>query len=82
MGRLMCLCGNILSDVSSPSINKGWMLKDSDLEIDNVDPIEDGVDLWECHECGSIAFGNNQDASVKWFTPHSGQYEKLCVEDD
>lgn len=78
MGKLNCPCGNQLSDVGDPSRNKGWVLRDIDLEKDNVDPIGDGVDLWECHDCGRIAFGNNIDSTVKWFLPESGKPEKIC----
>jgi len=83
MSNLNCPCGNQLSDVGVPSRNKGWMLRDIDIEDNPAikgrpDPISDGVDVWECDECGRIAFGNNTDNTMKWFIPESGNYEKLC----
>jgi len=78
MGKLRCPCGSQLSNVISPSRNNGWLLRDVDLEKENADPIGDGVDVWECFDCGRIAFGNKKDNAVKWFSPDSGKPEKIC----
>ena len=73
MGKLNCSCGSQLSDVADPSHSKGWLLRDIDLEIEDVDPIVDGVDVWECHNCGRLAVGNNDDRKVKWYLPENGE---------
>ena len=78
MARLKCPCCNVLSNVSCPSKNNGWFLRDVDVESDKPkDPICDGQDVWECNKCGRIGF--SVDNSVKWFTPDSGKYESICA---
>ena len=74
MARLKCKCGNVLSNVSYPSKNNGWFLRDVDVY---KDPIDDGSEVWECNKCGRIGFTINN--SVKWFTPDSGKYESICA---
>lgn len=76
MGELQCLCGKALSNVSCPSPNNAWLLRDFDIKDaknwDACNIIENGRDVWECHKCGRIAIGNCFNASVKWYRPEDG----------
>jgi hypothetical protein len=69
VARLRCLCGNEISNNLSPSPNNGWLVNDHDWTI--YDSVDDIIvrDVWECHECGRIAFGNFHDSGVKWYEP-------------
>lgn len=75
MGKLKCLCGEILSNVADPSKNNGWLLKDVDLEDavgwEASDIICKAAYVWECHNCGRIAI-NNSIGFVKWYKPEDG----------
>lgn len=80
MAKLKCKCGNEISNVISPSPNNAWLLSDSILENkkwEDIDIIEEGVDVWECRECGRIAFGNNHDNRVIWFFPEDSEYNSI-----
>lgn len=77
MAKLICPCGNQLSNVQCPSGNNGWFVTDEDtdnqIEWDTCTVIEIGREVWECHDCGRVAFGNKKDAGVKWYEPADGK---------
>lgn len=84
MSKVNCPCGNEISNVCSPSINNGWLLSDLDLEkmeetIESIDIVTVARDVWECHECGSIAIGNNTDNTIKWYSPKDGVKGELFL---
>ncbi len=85
MSKLNCLCGNQLSNVLSPSQNNGWFVNDvavdNQQDWDECTVIEIGRDVWECHECGRIAFGNKADPGVKWYAPEDGKPGHLTMGD-
>ena len=75
MGRLNCICGRQLSSIQSVGIGRFM----SDTVIDSIDTWDDGeviiksLEVFECPECGRLAFGNNTDNSVKWYKPEDGK---------
>ena len=75
VAKLECLCGNLLSNVACPNEIEGYLLTDMDVDVNKIDPIEDGRSVWECDECGRLAFSHpgRQDCSVKWYRPEDGQ---------
>lgn len=81
MGKVNCKCGNQISDVADPCINKGWLVSDIALDVHGeeccVDVIQHGVDVWECRECGALAFGKHKDNGIIWYYPESKPEQPL-----
>jgi hypothetical protein len=74
MAKVNCPCGHQISNVMCPSPNNGWLIRDMDTEDeDKIDPISMGDDVWECHNCGRLAIGNDRDNTIKWYTPENGE---------
>lgn len=73
MSKVNCKCGWQISNVVSPSHNNGWLISDLALEFedqkDSCEIMEIAIDVWECSQCGRIAFGNHKDRGVVWYTP-------------
>jgi hypothetical protein len=83
MGKLNCRCGNQISDVCSPCSEKGWLIDDVSLENEVIDESANviivAVDVWECRDCGSIAFGNHKDNTVRWYRPDEKPEQSLMA---
>jgi len=77
MSKLLCPCGHTLSNSACPSTNIGWLLNDYEAESGELDPIEHGIEVWECHDCGRLAFGSRDDNLVKWYSPENGKPGQL-----
>jgi len=79
MGKVNCKCGNQISDVACPSYYKGWLL--SDIGYDMLEECDDiipsSIDVWECRDCGAIAFGNHKDNGIIWYHPEEKPTESL-----
>ncbi len=52
MGKFLCVCGNIVSDVCEPDTNLGFLISswDKDLSIPDRDRT-----VYECDKCGALA---------------------------
>ena len=78
MARLICICGNELTNQSIPSQTEGILIKDQYLEFEEklncVEVSELGRVVWECDKCGRLAvsFPSKDDSKVKWYTPEDG----------
>ena len=81
MGKLACSCGNVISNCGFPSPSNGLFIRDDqlDLHLDGgVNVLDGGREVWECGSCGRIAFSNNNDNVVKWYSPVDGNNGNLC----
>ena len=65
MGKQTCPCGTIISDVTDPSGNNGWLVSDYDRNTKKI--MERGRYVWQCLACGKI--GVDVDGNILWFTP-------------
>jgi len=83
MARLKCVCGNSLSNCSSPNEVEGRLIKDMDMEFDDEKSCLDIVDIsrlvWECEKCGRLAFNypKMDSNSMKWYKPENGKTGNL-----
>ena len=76
MSKLICPCGNQISDVAVPSADKSLMISDVDMDavegdhgvIDFSQFIQRTRDVWHCRECGRIAI-EEKDRAVTWYRP-------------
>lgn len=71
MSKINCPCGNQLSDVSVPSINRAWLLTDEQFE--NSDDLIDIAILqtqlqavWVCNECDRRGL-EDKTGRVEWY---------------
>ena len=84
MGKLNCICGTQLSNVSCPNTVTGYFIKDTELEAadgrDQCGLMHLARGVWECYSCGRLAFcyPNKEDATVKWYLPEDGKAGGLC----
>lgn len=84
MGKLNCICGTQLSNVSVPNTVTGLLLRDIDMEAaDGADIcklMDIGRDFWECHHCGRIAviWPRDDSGRVKYYKPEDGVPGNLC----
>jgi hypothetical protein len=80
MARLKCICGRQLSSIQSCGVGRFL----SDTVIDSFDTwsaceiITRSIEVFECPECGRLAFGNNKDSSVKWYKPEDDKIGNLA----
>lgn len=89
MGKLLCPCGNILSNCCSPNENEGYLFTDMDYQCERLGDIENARGVWECEKCGRIAFHypKKWDHRVKWYAPEDGipgnlmAFEPINIED-
>jgi hypothetical protein len=82
MSKVNCKCGNQISDVSDPCRAKGRLVSDIALEANSecgcaIDVITHGIDVWECEECGGVAFGNHKDMGIVWYRPDDKPEKRL-----
>jgi hypothetical protein len=74
MGKLKCVCGDIISNTSAPNNVEGVLFNLYDTATDkNIGELidESGRDVWECKRCGRLAFAypDKCGAQVKWYCP-------------
>lgn len=83
MSKVNCPCGNQISDVISPNNYTGIVITsktlDSYYELEETpcgknlmaETIHgDGLEMWECPECGRIAISVKRNSSeIKWYIP-------------
>lgn len=84
MGKLACICGNILSDVCG---NDAEAFREDQIEIitrigfeDDIECYEsgDGRGILECEECGSLAIEDPMNSNtVKFYIPENRKFNKL-----
>lgn len=72
MARLGCMCGAILSNVSSPnnvefSVFSEWTI--SELGSADIGVIEPDAEIWKCPECGRLCWFEKESVQGKWFKP-------------
>lgn len=83
MGKLNCRCGNQISSVCSPCSDTGILVSDISLDYEAIEDscsiITIGIDVWECKDCGSIAFGNHEDNKMRWYRPDEKPEQSLMV---
>ena len=85
MAKLTCPCGAQLSNVTSPNTIEGYMVNNMQLinqmgeTIETLDLISIGRGIWECYECGRLAFDfpKIRDSTVKWYLPEDGKPGRL-----
>ena len=87
MAKVKCKCGNTISNGSSPSHHQAWLFSDETkekviMEDKIIDAHDDCIDLWECVECGRIAFGNRNDDEIVWYTPDAKPQQTLAERAD
>ncbi len=71
MGKLKCICGNILSDTCHPDINQGLLISSWDDENHNF---ENNYEVMECDKCGALAIEYPKNSpEVKWYIPFDGK---------
>ena len=75
--KLLCPCGDLLSCSGWPTSTRGWLVTSWEIEgigLDSPNDIMDSRSMWECKECGRIAFAfpNVGDLTVKWYAPEGG----------
>jgi hypothetical protein len=79
MGKLLCNCGNILSNCMCPNETEGVLIRDIDMEFDDdrncLQIARMGRDVWECEKCGrlAISYPKRNDCHVKWYLPEDGK---------
>lgn len=72
MGKLKCICGNILSDTCG---DHAYAFKDVDKESD----INRGI--LECEKCGALCIEDPIDSCyVKFYIPYNGKPNYLFIE--
>jgi hypothetical protein len=84
MGKLLCGCGNILSDVCgndgeafTEDMHKQIYKEGFDYEED-IYILGDGRSIIECVECGAIAIEDPiGTAHVKWYIPENRKFNQL-----
>ncbi|MCP4585343.1 hypothetical protein [Pseudoalteromonas sp.] len=88
MGKLNCPCGNQLSDVCQPNTIEGHLITCMEHDgmeeiIDSLDIVTDSRGVWECHECGRLAFDypDKGDSTVKWYVPEDKKPGRLMERD-
>jgi hypothetical protein len=73
MGKVNCKCGTQISDVGYPCSQKGWLMSDISQDFegqkDACEIMQMSIDVWECLNCGAIAFGNRKDNGLRWYYP-------------
>lgn len=77
MGKLLCRCGETLSNCLCPNEVQGILLRDIDMERAEErdwNPFDAGRIVWECSVCGrlAISFPRLHDANIKWYRPEDG----------
>ncbi len=83
MSKVNCRCGWQISNVCSPSINNGWLMSDIALDFpedekkDSCEIMDMCIDVWECRECGAIAFGKKKSNDVVWYYPEEKPAQAL-----
>lgn len=79
MGKLLCLCGNLLSDVGYPCYQQGYLFPERD--VDRMD-FSAGRGMWQCDKCARIAFNwpIRDDCRVIWFKPEDENAAKQIFE--
>lgn len=74
MAKLGCLCGNVLSNNSSPEDNIGTIITEkmearfynTSMSLYNLPSIE----VWECRECGRLALITDNNKTF-WYKPEA-----------
>ncbi len=83
MGKLKCICNKwTISDVGDPCSEKGWFISDNSLndnpDVELFDIVFKGREVFECQECGAIAFGHEKHNTVKWYKPIDVTTDRIC----
>jgi hypothetical protein len=70
MGRMKCLCGNVMSDSTVPNDVRKWILKEDEWK-DFVKRIDEGktgwnfkLSVWYCHQCKRFYVSNEKTTKV------------------
>jgi hypothetical protein len=85
MGKLLCICGNILSDTcgcDGEAFTEDQMIKtdlnETDGFEDEVYIAGDGRSIFECEKCGALAIEDPINSPmVKFYQPENGKFNKL-----
>lgn len=88
MARITCKCGWELSDVAQPNDMEGYLLtsrqhdqiaESPDDAISSGKIMDISKEVWECSECGRLAIFMPRSNRAIWFSPESGDYERVCI---
>ncbi len=80
MSKLLCPCGNRLSDVLSPHPHVGYMVSEVVMDQDDFgDRViqKQCPEYWECPECGRFAIFEMNSNRVKWWKPEPIEEEHV-----
>ena len=78
MGRLLCVCGNIISDIGG---DDAYACKALEFEKDDIPWNEKQArGILECDECGVLAIEDPIDSNkVKFYIPHNKKHNRLFL---
>lgn len=75
MGKLQCICGNILSDTCG---DDAYAFTESQLEEEMIYGNADYRGILECPECGTLSIQDPINSPhVKYYRPENGCFNKL-----
>ncbi len=75
MGKLACICGNILSDTCGSG---GEAFEENQMNENEFYLAGEGRSILECEECGALAIEYPIESSyVKYYLPENGKFNGL-----
>lgn len=75
MGKLQCVCGNILSDTCG---DDAYAFTQYQLDEEMITENADNRGILECPQCGALAIEDPIDSpKVQFYIPENGKFNRL-----
>jgi hypothetical protein len=77
MGKIACICGNVISDVCWPGAYVGHLITSYSKDQER----EEDMEVLECNHCGCLLIENpNNDREMIMFQPVDKKYHAILMD--